>query len=146
MEQTLSSIAMNGLVSGILQPSSNCVHLRPSRNIPQSDTPGKTQFIRLLSRHHAEIGQSRTVKARGKRLVWIINYLHSQTQQYRYHEISRCMRQWRHLKGIKQGGGAHRAHPLSTTPSGSFAIKCPACPHPGRNLPDDWDSVCSANE
>lgn len=67
-------------------------------------------------------------------------------KQHRYHEISRCARQWRHLKGIKRGGGGHQAHPLSETAPGSFAIECPACPHPGRNLPSDWDSVCGANE
>lgn len=66
--------------------------------------------------------------------------------QYRYHEISRCVRQWRNMKGIKRGGGAHQTHPLSATMPGSFAIECPACPHPGRNLPDDWDSVRDANE
>ena len=56
------------------------------------------------------------------------------------------MRQWRHLKSVKRGGGAHQAHPLSATTPGSFAIECPTCPHPGRNLPDDWDSVCGAKE
>ena len=67
-------------------------------------------------------------------------------EQYRYHEISRSMRQWRHLKGVKRGGGAHQTHPLSETAPGSFAIECPACPHPRRNLPDDWDSTRGANE
>ena len=56
------------------------------------------------------------------------------------------MYQWRHIKGIKRGAGAHQSHPLSETAPGSHAIKCLACPHPGWNLPDNWDSVCGANE
>ena len=55
--------------------------------------------------------------------------------------MSRCVRQWRHLKGIKRGGGAHQAASLSVTTPGALAIECPACPHPGRNLPEDWDDV-----
>ncbi|KAF9785371.1 hypothetical protein BJ322DRAFT_979430, partial [Thelephora terrestris] len=50
--------------------------------------------------------------------------------------ISRCAHQWRHLKGVKHVGGAHQMHALSATAPGSFAVECPACPHPGRNLPD----------
>jgi len=56
------------------------------------------------------------------------------------------MRQWRHLKGVKRGGGAHQTHNLAATVPGSFAIECPACPHPARNLPEDWDSVSGAKE
>ncbi|KAF9780599.1 hypothetical protein BJ322DRAFT_974297, partial [Thelephora terrestris] len=67
-------------------------------------------------------------------------------QVYRYHKILCCMHQWRHLKAIKHGGGAHQAYPLSATTPGSFAIECSACLHPGRNLPDDWDSVRGAKE
>lgn len=58
--------------------------------------------------------------------------------QSRYHEISRCVRQWRHLKQIKRGGGAHSPTGLVSVPDGMFALECPACPHPGRNLPANW--------
>ena len=30
---------------------------------------------------------------------------------------------------------------LSSVPGGAFALECPACPHPGRNLPEDWDEA-----
>ena len=36
-------------------------------------------------------------------------------------------------------------HSLTETKSGSFAIECPACPHPGRNLPVDWDDPSGKN-
>ncbi|KAF9777745.1 hypothetical protein BJ322DRAFT_1015458 [Thelephora terrestris] len=57
---------------------------------------------------------------------------------HRYHEISRCVCQWRHLKQIKHGGGAHSPLGLISVPDGEFALECPACPHPGRNIPADW--------
>jgi hypothetical protein len=28
---------------------------------------------------------------------------------------------------------------LTSVPDGAFALECPACPHPGRNLPEGWD-------
>ena len=27
---------------------------------------------------------------------------------------------------------------IGNTPPGSLTVECPACPHPGRNLPDNW--------
>jgi hypothetical protein len=61
--------------------------------------------------------------------------------QYRYHEISRCVRQWRHLKQLKRGGGGHITTGLASLPDGALALECPACPHPGRNLPQGWDKA-----
>ena len=55
--------------------------------------------------------------------------------------MSRCVRQWRHLKQIKRGGGCHTTTDLVSVPNGEFALECPACPHPGRNLPQDWDKA-----
>jgi len=53
--------------------------------------------------------------------------------------MSRCARQWRNLKQIKRGGGGHMEMGLASVPDGAFALECPACPHPGRNLPEGWD-------
>jgi hypothetical protein len=30
---------------------------------------------------------------------------------------------------------------IAATPHGALAIECPACPHPGKNLPEDWETV-----
>ena len=57
--------------------------------------------------------------------------------------MSRCVRQWRHLKQIKRGGGAHSPMGLISVRSGEFALECPACPHPGRNLPANWQQAPS---
>lgn len=55
--------------------------------------------------------------------------------------MSRCVRQWKHLKQVKRGGGGHIMAGLASIPDGAFALECPACPHPGRNLPQDWDQT-----
>src|ERR1700753_1515758 len=71
---------------------------------------------------------------------------HTWWPQHRYHEMSRCARQWRHLKQVKRGGGCHTTTALTSVAdgpvaNGTFALECPACPHPGRNLPTGWDKV-----
>lgn len=61
-------------------------------------------------------------------------------RQYRYHEMSRCVRQWRHLKDIKRGAVGHTSATVDDLCDGVVAIECPACPHPGRNLPPNWEN------
>ncbi|KAJ7429706.1 hypothetical protein B0H11DRAFT_2166764 [Mycena galericulata] len=61
----------------------------------------------------------------------------------RYHEWIRMCREYRHLMMLKRGGRA-RAYDSSGaagTKSGELAVECPACPRPGINLPDDWEST-----
>jgi hypothetical protein len=51
------------------------------------------------------------------------------------------MRIWRHLKMLKRAGRGQ--DPLGTegTQERELAVECPACPHPGRNLPDGWEDA-----
>ncbi|KAI0738383.1 hypothetical protein C8Q80DRAFT_1262908 [Daedaleopsis nitida] len=53
----------------------------------------------------------------------------------RYRELLRVSRQWRVQKMHKRAGFAH--HNNSPGP-GDLALRCPACPHPGINIPDNW--------
>ena len=55
--------------------------------------------------------------------------------------MSRCVHQWRHIKDIKRGGAGHTAVAVDDLGDGAIAIECPACPHPERNLPPDWESA-----
>ncbi|KAK6972153.1 CxC2 domain-containing protein [Favolaschia claudopus] len=48
----------------------------------------------------------------------------------RYVEFLRMARFFRHIMMLKRGGRGH-----------ALAIRCPACPRPGINLPDDWQSA-----
>jgi hypothetical protein len=47
---------------------------------------------------------------------------------------------------IKRGGLAHSPLPLSSAPPGSCAVECPCCPHPGRNITNNWMFVRPENK
>ncbi|KAL1948716.1 hypothetical protein VTO73DRAFT_10522 [Trametes versicolor] len=59
----------------------------------------------------------------------------------RYHAFMRIVREWRYLKSLKRAGGRHDAGGPSERELGSCAVLCPACPQPGKNLPDGWESA-----
>lgn len=48
------------------------------------------------------------------------------------------IREWRHLKMLKRAGRGHDPAGIDATQEGECAVLCPACPHPGKNLPPDW--------
>ncbi|KAJ7257987.1 hypothetical protein C8J57DRAFT_1135578 [Mycena rebaudengoi] len=56
----------------------------------------------------------------------------------RYHEWRRMTREWRNLKMAKRAARGHAPGGCAATGAGECAVLCPACPHPGKNLPDDW--------
>lgn len=51
------------------------------------------------------------------------------------------IRIWRNLKSLKRAGRRHDPNGVAATAPGEMAVVCPACPHPGKNLPDDWRSA-----
>jgi hypothetical protein len=61
--------------------------------------------------------------------------------QNRYEAFMRMVRQWRHLKMLKRAGRGHDLAGVGNTKLGECALLCPACPQPGKNLPDDWQDV-----
>jgi hypothetical protein len=60
---------------------------------------------------------------------------------HRYREFLRMVREFRHLLMLKRGGRAHDPTGVAGTQPGELAIQCPACPRPGVNLPDSWESA-----
>ncbi|KAG0693981.1 hypothetical protein DFH29DRAFT_985384 [Suillus ampliporus] len=50
----------------------------------------------------------------------------------------RMIHEWRHLKKLKRSGRGHNPSGIDGTAEGECAVLCPACPHPGKNLPADW--------
>ncbi|KAI5888639.1 uncharacterized protein SCHCODRAFT_02587995 [Schizophyllum commune H4-8] len=48
---------------------------------------------------------------------------------------------FRHVVMLRRFGRAHVDDGVSTTPQGGLAIRCPACPEPGRNLPRGWQEA-----
>ncbi|KAJ3509664.1 hypothetical protein NMY22_g16220 [Coprinellus aureogranulatus] len=49
-----------------------------------------------------------------------------------------AIRLWRHLQSLKRSGRAHDPQGASATKPGELMVECPACPHPDKNLPNDW--------
>lgn len=39
---------------------------------------------------------------------------------------------------FKRAGRGHEDGGMAATSRGGLMVECPACPHPGQNLPDDW--------
>jgi hypothetical protein len=58
--------------------------------------------------------------------------------QNRYQQFLTAIRMWRNLKLLKRSGRAHDPGGVEATKPGDLAVECPACPHPGRNLPQGW--------
>lgn len=52
-----------------------------------------------------------------------------------------AVREWRHLKLLQRAGRGHDPAGIEGTEEGSLAVECPACPQPGRNLPDGWEKA-----
>ncbi|KAJ7104828.1 hypothetical protein C8R44DRAFT_639918, partial [Mycena epipterygia] len=61
----------------------------------------------------------------------------------RYNEFRRMTREWRHIQMLKRAGRGHAADGVDGTKEGQFALLCPACPQPGKNLPEngEWRNV-----
>ncbi|KAJ7046193.1 hypothetical protein C8F04DRAFT_938986 [Mycena alexandri] len=59
----------------------------------------------------------------------------------RYHEFLRMTREWRNLQMLKRSGRGHDPSGAKGTGPGECALLCPACPHPGKNLPDNWENA-----
>lgn len=64
--------------------------------------------------------------------------------QTRYKEFLRMTRQYRHLMMLKRKGVALAVGKLQSIKQGDLALVCPACPHPGINLPDNWETRVDA--
>lgn len=58
-----------------------------------------------------------------------------------YKQLMVAVRQWRNLKLFKRSGRGHENEGIKKTTEGSCVVECAACPHPGRNLPDNWASA-----
>ena len=42
---------------------------------------------------------------------------------------------------LKRGGQGHDPAGIDATSNGELLVECPACPHPERNLPVDWEKA-----
>jgi hypothetical protein len=59
----------------------------------------------------------------------------------RKEELRRILCQWGHLHLLKRAGRGHDPAGVAATGWGECAVLCPACPQPGKNLPENWKDV-----
>lgn len=52
-----------------------------------------------------------------------------------------ALREWRHIKMCKRAGRGHSLSGIGGTEAGGLSVQCRACPLPGVNLPDGWESA-----
>ncbi|KAG0698532.1 hypothetical protein DFH29DRAFT_983865 [Suillus ampliporus] len=55
-----------------------------------------------------------------------------------YATFLRVVHEWRILKLLKRFARGHCPDGVGTTEPGQCAVLCPACPQPGKNIPEDW--------
>lgn len=51
----------------------------------------------------------------------------------------RMVHEWRHIRQLRRAGRGHDPDGINATTAGELAVQCPACPHPGKNLPRGWE-------
>ncbi|KAJ2921118.1 hypothetical protein H1R20_g15975, partial [Candolleomyces eurysporus] len=58
----------------------------------------------------------------------------------RCNDFHRAFRLWRVLLMLKRAGRGNDPTGVSGTQEGELTIECPACPHPTKNLPNNWEA------
>ncbi|KAG5635184.1 hypothetical protein H0H81_012123 [Sphagnurus paluster] len=56
------------------------------------------------------------------------------------------VREYRHLKMLKRSGRGHDPAGVTSMQPGQCAVRCPACPQPGMNLPEGWETATPATK
>lgn len=59
----------------------------------------------------------------------------------RYQVFIRICREYRHLMMLKRGGRGHEPGGVEATKPGELAVRCPCCPRPSVNLPENWGNA-----
>ncbi|KAF9470706.1 hypothetical protein BDN70DRAFT_939490 [Pholiota conissans] len=74
-------------------------------------------------------------------IVQLTDTLQLEKSTDRYTEFQRAYHLWRHLSSLKHAARGHDPAGAAATSQGELVIECPACPHPGKNLPEEWEDV-----
>ncbi|KAG1760085.1 hypothetical protein EV702DRAFT_1208029 [Suillus placidus] len=126
------------------------VAVRPLRHIQDSyfvqlwfpattTDPRTAATFRILEQYHILSFES---KCSGYEFYHAVARLSDNTglhpRKDHYEAFMRMVREWRHLKMLKRAGRGYDLAGVEGTGSGECAVICPACPQPGKNLPDNW--------
>ncbi|RPD56280.1 hypothetical protein L226DRAFT_469306, partial [Lentinus tigrinus ALCF2SS1-7] len=104
--------------------------------------PRTAATFRLLEMFHLMSGQSKISAFEFySTLARRSDNTGTQPPKDRYVSFLLMMRQWRYLKMLKRAGRGNVPSGATAVPEGSCVVECPACPHPGKNLPSDWKTA-----
>ncbi|EMD37240.1 hypothetical protein CERSUDRAFT_29195, partial [Gelatoporia subvermispora B] len=128
---------------GCEQALSCPLQLLRARIFPATSVEPRTgATFRVLEHFHIESTQAATsAQAFYNTLARRTDNTGLDSPQDRYSAFLRIMRKWRYLKFLKRGGRGHEPGGAAATGPGELALLCPACPHPGKNLPLDWENA-----
>ncbi|TDL14508.1 hypothetical protein BD410DRAFT_733990, partial [Rickenella mellea] len=74
-------------------------------------------------------------------LVHLTDNTGTQKLKERYKEWLRCVHEYRHVYIAKRSARGHDPGGVQATKPGECTVECPACPQPGRNLPEGWENA-----
>ncbi|TFY50876.1 hypothetical protein EVJ58_g10849, partial [Rhodofomes roseus] len=119
------------------------IQLMRARLFPATVTNPKTAATyRLLEHFHVLRSQSKTSAYEFYHtLARRTDNIDPEEAKDRYSAFLRMSREWSHLKLLKRGGRGHDPSGAAGTAQGECSVECPACPIPGKNLPDTWDET-----
>ncbi|KAK7039759.1 CxC2 domain-containing protein [Favolaschia claudopus] len=118
------------------------VQLIRRRWFPATSENPRTAFtFRLLDFFHTQTLQGKTTMYDFYTSLEKLTDATGGALSKRYSEFLRSTREYRHILMLKRGGRGHALSGVYGTGPGDLAIRCPACPRPGINLPEDWENA-----
>ncbi|KAK7030582.1 CxC2 domain-containing protein [Favolaschia claudopus] len=106
-----------------------------------TDNPRTAFTFRVLDFFHTQTLQGKTTMFDFYTSLEKITDATGGSLPKRYLEFLRSTREYRHLLMLKRGGRGHALSGVYGTGPGDLAIRCPACPRAGVNLPEGWEDA-----
>ncbi|KAG2029310.1 hypothetical protein BDR03DRAFT_881153 [Suillus americanus] len=104
--------------------------------------PKTTATFRLLHHFHVLSFESKASTFEyWQTLARLTNNTGINPPKDRYNALLRMVKEWRNLTLLKRSGQGHDPGGVAATQHGACAVLCPACPHPGKNLPNGWEDT-----
>ncbi|KAJ7769085.1 hypothetical protein DFH07DRAFT_954323 [Mycena maculata] len=104
--------------------------------------PKTAATLTVLKRYHVMSFESKcSVLDFYQALARETDNLNQKRDKERYHEFLMMTKEFRNVQMMKRGGRGHDPGGIANMQPGECALDCPACPHPGKNLPADWESA-----
>ncbi|KAJ7106101.1 hypothetical protein C8R43DRAFT_1140582 [Mycena crocata] len=107
------------------------------------DRPQTCASLAVLERYHQDTLQSKVTMYDFYAVLEKLTDNTGIKPPDRYHEWIRMCREFRHIILCKRGGRAIAYDPTGVegTEEGELALRCPACPRPGVNLNEGWETA-----